>query len=135
MSGFAVRMTADPLARGWDWGTINAANGTVVDVGGGCGEVSIGLAKYFPNIKFIVQDFADVIAEGPEYVPEDMKGRIEFMESNFLQRQHLQGKDVYFMRSILHNWPDEYCVRILKDLVTGELYSWDSKYMTLEESY
>jgi O-methyltransferase domain len=113
-------MNTEPLAHGWDWSAIDAMKGTVVDVGGARGAVACGLAKHYPNIKFIVQDFADVVAEGPENVPESMKSQVEFMAASCLEEQPVKGKEVYFMRAILHNWPDDYCVKILKNILPGE---------------
>ncbi|KAL8792396.1 MAG: hypothetical protein Q9195_005010 [Heterodermia aff. obscurata] len=121
ISGLAKRMSTDPLARGYDWAAIDAAGGTVVDVGGGRGAVSIALARQFPNIKFIVQDFADVVAGGPEDVPPELKDKIEFMGASCLDEQPLKGKDVYFLRAVLHNWPDDSCVKILQNLLPGKL--------------
>ncbi|KAL9105818.1 MAG: hypothetical protein Q9227_009074 [Pyrenula ochraceoflavens] len=117
MDGFAARTPVDPTAKGFDWATNAAKEATVVDVGGGWGPVSIGLAERFPGIKFIVQDFADIIAEGPSHVPPQLKDRIEFMESDFLVEQPVCGADIYFMRAVLHNWVDDYCLKILRSLI------------------
>ena len=89
-------------------------------MGGARGAVACGLAKHYPNIKFIAQDIADVVAEGPENVPESMTNQIEFMAASCLEEQLVKGKEVYFMRAVLHNWPDDYCVKILKNLLPGE---------------
>ncbi|KAL2010328.1 hypothetical protein VTN00DRAFT_6135 [Thermoascus crustaceus] len=70
MNGFAARTNIDPLANGWDWSSIAAVKGTVVDVSDGWGPVSISLAQRFPDIKkFIVQDLGNVI---------DLKDRVMF---------------------------------------------------------
>lgn len=121
MSGFAAAQDTEPLARGWDWAAVDSVKGTVVDVGGGWGPVCISLAKHYPNIKFVVQDFADVVAEGPEHVPAELKGRISFMDYNFLeQEQPVRDASVFYLRAILHNWPDPYCVKILRNLLPGK---------------
>lgn len=42
------------------------------------------------------------------------------MATDFLEtEQPVKDADVYFMRAVLHNWPDEYCVRILRNLLPG----------------
>jgi 6-hydroxytryprostatin B O-methyltransferase len=100
MSGFAGVQDPEPLARGWDWASVDSSKGLVVNIGGGWGPVCVGLAKYYPNINFIVQDFADVVAEGPEHVPSEFKDRISFQGYNFLeQKQPVNNAAVYFMRS------------------------------------
>lgn len=54
-------------------------SGTVVDVGGGSGAVSVDLARRFPDARFIVQDLASVIQGREAEVPSDVKGRVQFM--------------------------------------------------------
>lgn len=39
-----------------------------------------------------------------------------FYASNFFTEQPIRA-DVYFFRSIFHNWADKYCIKILKNLV------------------
>ena len=49
----------------FDWSTL-PVDGTVVDVGGGIGTVSMALAKMQPNLKLVVQDRAAVVVDGPK---------------------------------------------------------------------
>lgn len=88
----------------------------VVDVGGGHGPVSIGLAKRFPSLRFIVQDLPEAIESRPS-LPDDVADRIEFMAYDFLAEQPVQGKSIYFFRAVFHNWPDASCVKILQNQV------------------
>jgi trans-aconitate methyltransferase len=116
MDGFASRTPIEPTARGFNWGAYAEKHATVVDVGGGWGPVSIGLAERFSGLKFIVQDFADIIADGPSHVPPELKDQVEFMEADFLTGQPVKGAEIYYMRAVLHNWVDDYCIRILRNL-------------------
>lgn len=36
---------------------------------------------------------------------------------DFFTEQPVHGADVYFFRSIFHNWSNKYCVRILQNLI------------------
>lgn len=105
------------LVNNYDFGRIN--NGTIVDVGGSHGQVSIKIAEKFPQVKCIVQDLPDVIAGLDSHVPEELKGRVEGMEYDFLTPQPVKGADIYVLRWILHDWSDKYAVKILKNLVPG----------------
>ena len=115
MSAYASRIPLAPLFANYDWASLGSA--TIVDVGGGYGPVSIGLAQKSPDARFIVQDFADVVAEDPKHVPAEISDRVSFMAYDMMNPQPVQGADVYFFRAIFHNWTDHYCVKILKNHV------------------
>lgn len=108
----ASKISLDPLCGGFGWGSLGGA--TVVDVGGGHGPVSIGLAEVFPDLKFIVQDLPNVLEGAPASLPAALKERVSFMTYNFLELQPVQGAEVYFFRAVFHNWPDDYCIKILR---------------------
>ncbi|CAG8948659.1 hypothetical protein HYFRA_00001779 [Hymenoscyphus fraxineus] len=108
--GYSIQYITD----NFDWG--DAVNGVLVDVGGARGEVSIQIARTFPNMKFVVQDLAEVLNGAT--VPEDLKGggRLSFMAHDFFHEQPVKGADVYLLRWILHDWSDKYAVKILRSL-------------------
>jgi len=90
--------------------------GTLVDIGGSHGAYSIPLVRRFHGLRAIIQDQADVVETGRRSLPEDVQGRVEFIAHDFLNEQTVQA-DVYLLRWILHNWPDKYCVKILRALI------------------
>jgi hypothetical protein len=103
------------LIEHYDFGSIGS--GTIVDVGGSHGQVSIAIAKKYPQVKCIVQDLPDTISGLDSHVPEKLKARIQGMEHDFLTPQPVRGADIYLLRWILHDWSDKYCVKILQSLV------------------
>lgn len=91
-------------------------------MGGSTGHASIALARQYPDLTFIVEDLPEVIAQGPEYLAsqEDCKslsGRIFYRTHSFLDPQPVKDADVYFFRTVIHNWSDDDSVRILSHLV------------------
>ncbi|KAI0841458.1 O-methyltransferase [Hypoxylon sp. FL0890] len=105
------------LKDGFPWGNIQ---GTVVDVGGGSGHVSIALARAFPHLSFIVQDgSADMLAQGKKLDLHDIEGRVTWMQHNFFQPQPLCDVAAFFIRQCTHNWCDHDVVTILKSFVPG----------------
>lgn len=102
------------LTQSFDWASLG--KGTVVDVGGAQGAISILLAEVFPDLRFVVQDLPEVLLGAQEKVPAHIAPRIEFVAHDFFTDQPAVA-DVYFLRAVLHNWPDEYCVKILQRLV------------------
>jgi ubiquinone/menaquinone biosynthesis C-methylase UbiE len=91
---------------------------TVIDVGGGNGQVSYFLAGQTSHVHFIVQDLPNVVEVARTHVPEQLLGRIEFAVQNFFDPQLLRpGPPVTFLlRHVLHNWADKYCIQILNNL-------------------
>ncbi|CAG8978096.1 hypothetical protein HYALB_00000768 [Hymenoscyphus albidus] len=96
-------------------------NGLVVDLGGSQGHVSAFLAEAIPSLKFVVQDLPEVISdtESTYRVPEAVANRLVSMEHDFFTLQPLKDVDVVVIRYIFHNWSDEYCIRILRNLIPG----------------
>ena len=116
MSGFAARTNVDPIADAMDWPSYRLC----IDVGGGWGPVAIALARRFPSLKVIVEDLPHVIHDGPQRVPEDIRDRVSFRPRNI--RAELatnEGADVYLFRHVFHNFPDQTCVEILRNQLSG----------------
>lgn len=94
----------------------------MVDVGGGVGGFALQLLKLYPRLKFVVQDRAEVLKQAetdfwPKHAPEAIQsGRVVLQELDFFQVNPVKGAAVYWLRGILHDWSDEYCVQILSRL-------------------
>lgn len=93
----------------------------MVDIGSGIGGTSIPLANMFPHLRITNQDLPGVV-EQPQIAwdkdaPEAMRdARVEFVPFNFLEESPVVGKDVYYLRNILHDWPDVESTRILRNI-------------------
>ncbi|KAK8117446.1 S-adenosyl-L-methionine-dependent methyltransferase [Apiospora kogelbergensis] len=102
------------LADGYDWASL-PKDSLVVDLGGGHGDAVVAIANRFPHLKFQVQDLPQTIATAPESISQTLP--VEFLAHSFLDPQPTKDAQVYLFRWVFHNWPDKYCVRILKTLV------------------
>ncbi|KAL6231241.1 hypothetical protein BDW75DRAFT_220708, partial [Aspergillus navahoensis] len=109
-------------AHAYDFPWASLGEALVVDVGGGVGGFVLQLLPAYPQLRYIVQDRAEVLqqaqeeiwpVEGSEAVAD---GRVQFMEHDFFQPNPVKGADVYWLRGILHDWSDSYCVQILSAL-------------------
>jgi demethylsterigmatocystin 6-O-methyltransferase len=88
-----------------------------VDVGGGFGHQCHILAGRFPKLlegKITLQDLEETIAN----IPPIFQG-FKKMVHNFFTPQPIKGARFYYLRNILHDWPDEKCVGILRGLVAA----------------
>ncbi|RWA03416.1 hypothetical protein EKO27_g11691 [Xylaria grammica] len=105
-------MDVKHLVNGYQWADLG--RGPVVDVGGSTGNAAITLARVFPELTFIVQDLP---ANAEATLPADVLSRIVFQGHDFTQPQPVAGGAVYLLRMILHDWPDNAAVVILRNLV------------------
>ncbi|KFY76985.1 hypothetical protein V499_03505 [Pseudogymnoascus sp. VKM F-103] len=109
------------LVAGYQWSDI-CDNGTVVDVGGSTGGAAIELAKAFPNLNFVVEDLpanVDIGQKAAESLPADVASRLTFQAHDFMQPQPVRGADVYLLRMILHDWPDNEAATIIRSIVAA----------------
>ncbi|KAF4548347.1 O-methyltransferase domain-containing protein 1 [Elsinoe fawcettii] len=98
----------------------------LLDIGGGKGHQAIGLKKAFPGIsgRFVVQDLEytvkaskDVVKdfeENTSNAEQETLDKVEFHAHDFFTEQPIKGARVYYLRSILHDWADHDCERILQ---------------------
>ncbi|KAL9119188.1 MAG: hypothetical protein Q9187_004259 [Circinaria calcarea] len=120
MATFADGPSISPslLAKGYPWASIGNGTGTVVDVGGSKGNISVALAQSVPGLRFIVQDLPGAMQGAKETIPTEVASRIEFMEHDFFNDQPVKA-DAFLFRMIFHNWSDEHVVKILKATTPG----------------
>ncbi|KAI0015851.1 S-adenosyl-L-methionine-dependent methyltransferase [Xylariomycetidae sp. FL0641] len=119
MRFFTERPGLEPVhvVNGYPWNKL-PEDGTVVDVGGSHGIICIELARRFSTMRLVVQDLDEkLVREAEKQCPSELAGRVQFMAQDFFTPQPIHGADVYFLRAILHNWPNTYAVKILRNLV------------------
>ncbi|KAF3317545.1 hypothetical protein TWF173_010313 [Orbilia oligospora] len=113
------------MAHLYDFPWSSLGKATVVDVGGGMGGFCLGLSHLYPDLNFIIQDRSQVISKGetelwPKESPSALQqGRVKFVEHDFFEENPVKGADIYWLRYILHDWADDYCVKILKGIKAG----------------
>ena len=84
------------------------------DIGGGFGQQCTKLITSFPQLKgrVVLQDLSKTFAVNPS----QLEG-VETMVHDFFDPQPVKGAKFYYFRNILHDWPDDKCVTILKNTV------------------
>ncbi|XAR62912.1 Caffeate O-methyltransferase [Bertholletia excelsa] len=80
----------------------------VVDVGGGLGVTLNMIISKYPHIKGINFDLPHVISHAPSYPGVEHVGGDMFESVP-------NGADAIFMKWILHDWSDDYCLKLLKN--------------------
>ncbi|KAL8801767.1 MAG: hypothetical protein Q9182_004239 [Xanthomendoza sp. 2 TL-2023] len=85
-----------------------------VDVGGNIGHQSRRLKAKYPNLpgKIICQDLEETIKSAPPMVEG-----VEMMAHDFFTPQPVKDAKYYYLRTVLHDWPDDKAEAILKNIV------------------
>ncbi|KZV76595.1 O-methyltransferase [Peniophora sp. CONT] len=114
------RVAPDAAIAGFNWKDL-ADDALIVDVGGGVGSQCMVLADAFKDRKFrfVVQDRKAVIKEAATFWAKNVafkEGRVLLQEHDFFDEQPQKNADVFFLRWVLHDWSDGYCLDILKQL-------------------
>ncbi|KAK2463359.1 hypothetical protein APHAL10511_004670 [Amanita phalloides] len=124
MHGVQTMTPGQTIVSAFDWQSL-PPNALVVDVGGGVGSVSLPLAKDFPDLNIVIQDRASVVEIGKEAsiaiwrkeLPDALaSGRVQFQAQDFFSSQPQTNATVFMLKNILHDWSDQYCSKILKQL-------------------
>lgn len=91
-------------------------NATIVDVGGSQGHDLISFHDEMPGFRgrLILQDLPETV-QGVLAQPQVF----EAMAYDFFTPQPVKHADVYLLLAVLHNWSDDACVRILKNLAAA----------------
>ncbi|EEF44475.1 xanthohumol 4-O-methyltransferase [Ricinus communis] len=100
-----ARLTIRAILEGYKDGFCSMKS--LVDVGGGTGDLVTEIVKSHPHIKGINYDLAHVVSTAPAYEGVCHVGGDMF--------QAIPNADAVIMKWIMHDWGDEDCVRILKN--------------------
>ncbi|TFK39899.1 S-adenosyl-L-methionine-dependent methyltransferase [Crucibulum laeve] len=118
MIGWGVATESGAVVKDFPWYEL-PSGASVCDVGGGVGTVSMKLAKAYPHLKFKLQDTPQCIEKAqndiwPSLYPEAvLQKRIEFKAMDFLVESPIRGCHIYYLKHVIHDWPDEACIKIL----------------------
>lgn len=84
----------------------------LVDVGGGRGKDLQAFREKFPDLpgKLVLQDLAHVSETAK------LPSGIEVQVHNFFDEQPVKGAKAYYLRTVIHDWPDKQAVEILSRL-------------------
>ncbi|KAJ7473575.1 S-adenosyl-L-methionine-dependent methyltransferase [Mycena galericulata] len=120
MQGIQALQPADAILQAYKWNVL-PPNSVVVDVGGGVGTSCLTLAAKFPMLKFVVQDLQGVINQGKEVWQKNMASAIQSEQvtlqvHDFFEPQPQTAASVFLLKQVMHDWSDEYCVKILNRL-------------------
>ncbi len=86
----------------------------VADIGGGYGRLLSTILSSCPQAHGILFDTPTVIQQAQEHFPPHLQERVLFLPGSFFENVPI-GADVYLLKNILHDWPDQECLTILQN--------------------
>jgi hypothetical protein len=98
------------IVNGYPW----PSHAVICDIGGGVGHMLAAILEHRPNARGILLDAPEVIERADGYLrARGLSDRIERRTGDLFNELDARA-DVYTMKWILHDWPDEVCRDILK---------------------
>jgi len=92
---------------------------TIVDVGGGHGRFLAAMLAATPAARGVLFDQPQVVAGAPPVLREHhVDDRVRVVEGSFFERVP-DGGDAYVLKHIIHDWPDDDAVHILRNVRTA----------------
>ncbi|MEU6121390.1 methyltransferase [Streptomyces sp. NPDC047123] len=88
--------------------------GTVVDVGGGRGGLLRAVLRGRPGLTGVLYDQAPAVSTHVLADDDGVRGRWRAEAGDFFAAVP-EGGDLYVLKQVLHDWPDEACLRILRN--------------------
>ena len=110
---FATAMSEAPVPAALAACDLTGA-GTIVDVGGGNGGLLSWVLRASPQARGVLFDIPSAVQQArARLAGTEVAGRIEFAEGSFFGALP-PGGDVYVLSRVLHNWPDEDAIAVLR---------------------
>ncbi|QUR67496.1 methyltransferase [Mycobacterium spongiae] len=105
-------MTVGPLLAAYRFD----AYPTVVDVGGGVGQLLAAILAATPTSRGVLYDLRHAVAEAPELMRQhQVAERVRVTEGSFFDGVPAGG-DIYVLKNVIHDWPDDKAVEILRNV-------------------
>jgi C-methyltransferase len=105
-------MTDATVVAGYEF----SAYPTIVDVGGGHGPLLAAILAAAPGSRGVLYDLPRVVVDAPNLLRErGVADRVVIAEGSFFDSVPGDG-DAYVLKNIIHDWPDEKAVEILRNV-------------------
>jgi C-methyltransferase len=114
MTNFS-ELAVDVVTAAYDFGNYS----TIVDVGGGHGRLLAGVLAATPAATGVLFDLPHVVPGAEPLLRKyRVADRVRIVEGSFFEVVP-EGGDLYVLKNIIHDWPDDRAQQILKTLRAG----------------
>jgi C-methyltransferase len=105
-------LTDEAVVAGYDFSPYD----TIVDVGGGHGPLLAAILASAPASHGVLYDLSDVVASASSLLcKHKVADRVHIEAGSFFDSVPCGG-DAYVLKNIMHDWPDEKAVQILRNV-------------------
>ena len=105
-------LAKDSIVAAYDF----RACSTIVDVGGGHGRLLAAILSAAPTAQGVLYDLPDVVSDAPALLQKlGLADRVRVEAGSFFESVPA-GADAYVLKHIIHDWPDEDAVAILRNV-------------------
>jgi C-methyltransferase len=105
-------LTVGPIVAGYDF----SGYSTIVDVGGGHGRLLAAVLSATPAAQGVLYDQPQVVADAPKLLRQHgIDDRVRIESGSFFETVPAGG-DAYILKMIIHDWPDEQAITILRNV-------------------
>jgi C-methyltransferase len=106
------QLTDAAVVAGYDF----SAYPTIVDVGGGQGPLLSAILAVAPDSQGVLYDLPAVVSAAPKLLCQrDVADRVRIEAGSFFDSVPAGG-DAYVLKNIIHDWPDDKAVQILRNV-------------------
>lgn len=107
-----TKMTVDSVLAAYPFDAFP----TVVDVGGGVGQLLTAILTATPTSQGVLYDLPHAVAEAPPLLREHgIAHRVRVVEGSFFDGVPTGG-DIYVLKNVIHDWPDHQAIEILRNV-------------------
>jgi hypothetical protein len=106
-----IAWTSNALLAAYDFSRFKL----LVDVGGGEGALLRDILMATPTLKGVLFDLPQAVAGASEILQGDLAARSQIVGGSFFDSVP-DGADGYLLKGVIHDWPDDDAVRILRNI-------------------
>lgn len=126
---FNTHMTLQRIERGPNWFDFypvqerlldtdkDTSKKFLVDLGGGVGHDLAAFTEKYPDLapRLVLEDLGHVLADVDKQEFK-LHPQIERVPTDLFKEQTVKGAKVYYLRTVLHDWPDKQAKQILSNI-------------------
>ncbi|KAG7096369.1 hypothetical protein E1B28_003813 [Marasmius oreades] len=123
MMGWSMITGSIAMVNNFPWEKM-APGTTLCDIGSGVGTIPLSIAKAHAHVRITLQDLPEPLEQAKYVWSREFPGgldneRVQFVPLDFLKGMPVVGQDIYYMKHVLHDWPDSEAITIIDHIASA----------------